>query len=83
MISDLPTPIFSRYETGTTGFFLRLKITFLMPIVDIFTNSCINMLPEKLSGKKTVVADNYLFAPDNVRDRPLISGLICVYNLSI
>ena len=24
IISDLPTLIFSRYETGTTGFFLRL-----------------------------------------------------------
>jgi hypothetical protein len=33
------------------------------------------MLPDKLSGKKTVVPDNYLFVPDNVRDRPLIFRL--------
>jgi hypothetical protein len=26
IISDLPTLIFSRYETGTTGIFLRLAI---------------------------------------------------------
>ena len=26
-----------------------------MPVVDSFTNSCINMLPDKLSGKKPVV----------------------------
>jgi hypothetical protein len=25
---------------------------FLMPVVDSFTNSCINMLPDKLSGNK-------------------------------
>jgi hypothetical protein len=47
----------------------------LKPVVDIFTNSYINMLPDKLSGKKTVVADNYLFAPDNVCGRPLIFRL--------
>jgi hypothetical protein len=41
-----------------------------MPVVDSFTNSRINMLPDKLSGKKQVVPDNYLFVPDNVRDRP-------------
>jgi hypothetical protein len=33
------------------------------------------MLPDKQSGKKPVVLDNYLFAPDNVRDRPLIFRL--------
>ena len=49
-----------------------------MPIVDIFTNSCINMLPDKQSGKKPVVLDNYLFAPDNVRDRPLIFRLALI-----
>ena len=47
----------------------------LMPVVDSFTNSRINMLPDKLSGKKPVVPDNYLFVPDNVRDRPLIFRL--------
>jgi hypothetical protein len=46
-----------------------------MPVVDSFTNSRINMLPDKLSGKKPVVPDNYLFVPDNVRDRPLIFRL--------
>jgi hypothetical protein len=31
-----------------------------MPVVDSFTNSCIiNMLPDKLAGKKPVVLDNY------------------------
>jgi hypothetical protein len=34
-----------------------------MPVVDSFTNSRINMLPHKLSGKKPVVPDNYLFGP--------------------
>jgi hypothetical protein len=53
-----------------------------MPIVDIFTNSCINMLPDKQSGKKPVVPDNYLFAPDNVRDRPLIFRL-AVYKVML
>jgi hypothetical protein len=33
------------------------------------------MLPDKLSSKKTVVPDNYLFVPDNVRDRPFIFKL--------
>jgi hypothetical protein len=33
------------------------------------------MLPDKLSGKKTVVPDSYLFVPDNVHDRPLIFKL--------
>jgi hypothetical protein len=33
------------------------------------------MLPDKLSGKETVVPDNYLFVPDNVCDRPLIFRL--------
>ena len=33
------------------------------------------MLPDKLSGKETVVPDNYLFVLDNVRDRPLIFRL--------
>jgi hypothetical protein len=33
------------------------------------------MLPDKQSGKKPFVLDNYLFAPDNVRDRPLIFRL--------
>jgi hypothetical protein len=47
-----------------------------MPVVDSFTNSRINMLPDKLSGKKPVVPDNYLFVPDNVRDRPLIFRLV-------
>jgi hypothetical protein len=47
----------------------------LMPVVDSFINSRINMLPDKLSGKKPVVLDNYLFVPDNVRDRPLIFRL--------
>jgi hypothetical protein len=42
---------------------------------DSYTNSCINMLPDKLSGSKTVVPDNYLFVLDNVRDRPLIFRL--------
>jgi hypothetical protein len=28
IISDLPTLIFSRYETGTTGIFLRLTYNF-------------------------------------------------------
>ena len=46
-----------------------------MPVVDSFTNNRINMLPDKLSGKKPVVPDNYLFVPDNVRDRPLIFRL--------
>ena len=46
-----------------------------MPVVDSFTNSRINILPHKLSGKKTVVPDNYLFVPDNVLDRPLIFRL--------
>ena len=52
-----------------------------MPIVDIFTNSCINMLPDKQSGKNPVVPDNYLFAPDNVRDRPLIFRLVVLLYL--
>ena len=37
---------------------------------------CINMLPDKLSGKKPVALDNYLLiVPDNVRDRPLMFRL--------
>jgi hypothetical protein len=39
------------------------------------------MLPDKLSGKKTVVPDNYLFVPDNVRDRPLIFRLALMWCL--
>ena len=46
-----------------------------MPDVDNFTNSCIGMLSDKLSDKKTVVPENYLFVPDNVPDRPLIFRL--------
>jgi hypothetical protein len=38
------------------------------------------MLPDKQSGKKTVVPDNCLFAPDNVRDRPLIFRLGYVFS---
>ena len=33
------------------------------------------MLPDKLSAKNPVVPDNYLFAPDNVLDQPLIFKL--------
>jgi hypothetical protein len=40
-----------------------------------FAASCINMLSDKLFGKKTVVSDNYLFVSDNVRDWPLIFRL--------
>jgi hypothetical protein len=40
------------------------------------------MLPDKLSGKKPVVPDNFLFVPDLVRDRPLIFRLALNMDLS-
>jgi hypothetical protein len=40
------------------------------------------MLPDKLSGKKPVVPDNYLFVPDKVRDGPLIFRLGCLKAVS-
>jgi hypothetical protein len=38
------------------------------------------MLPDNLSGKKPVAPDNYLFVPDNVRDRLLIFRLGWCYS---
>ena len=47
-----------------------------MPVVDSFTNSRINMLPDKLSGKKPVVPDNYFsYRTMSVTGR-LFSGLV-------
>jgi hypothetical protein len=50
-----------------------------MPVEDSFTISCINMLLDKLSGNKPVALDDYLFVPDNVRDRSFIFRLECLY----